>query len=88
MIKQAVLHSKVRLALSKLVRYLGNTSVGEIMYRLEELVQHLKECHKTTCVDGSVDFMRGFGEGYRAAIETLAAYEGISVSQINKSLEL
>lgn len=58
------------------------------MYSLEELVQHLRECHKTTCVDGSMDFMRGFGEGYRAAIDSLTAYKGISASQINKSSEL
>ena len=44
------------------------------MYSIEELTAYLEECHASTCVDGSVDFMRGFGEGFRDAIATLASY--------------
>lgn len=44
------------------------------MHSIEELKAYLEECHASTCVDGSMDYMRGFGEGFRAAIATLASY--------------
>lgn len=46
------------------------------MYSLDELVQYLENCHKSMCVDGPMEYMHGFGSGYRAAIESLAAYKG------------
>ncbi len=46
------------------------------MYTLEELEQHLKNCHKSICVDGSMAYMHGFGDGFRAAIDSLACYKG------------
>lgn len=44
------------------------------MHNIKELKAYLEECHASTCVDGSMDYMRGFSEGFRAAIATLASY--------------
>lgn len=46
------------------------------MYSLDELVQYLENCHKSMCVDGPMEYMHGFGEGFRVAIETVASYKG------------
>lgn len=46
------------------------------MYSLDELVQYLESCHKSMCVDGPIEYMHGFGDGFRVAIEAVANYKG------------
>lgn len=49
------------------------------MVSIDELVQYLEDCHRTTCVDGPMEYMHGFGDGFRAAIGSLACYNQTSV---------